>query len=146
MRHFARAERGSALVELALALPMLILVLVGIVEFGRAVNAYVTISGAAREGARYAVLHPSGPPEDITAEVRARVVPLDSGAVSVTASYYDGTTFQPWPPTGIPFANPPRYIPARVAVSYPWSAASFIGSFFAQSVSFGASSTMDALR
>jgi len=55
-RHGAR--RGQALVETALALPLILLVLLGIVDFGRAVYAYNTMSNAAREAARIAIVDP----------------------------------------------------------------------------------------
>jgi Flp pilus assembly protein TadG len=45
-------ERGAAAVEMALVLPVLILLLLGIMEFGRAFNAQVTLTNAAREGVR----------------------------------------------------------------------------------------------
>lgn len=47
-----RSERGSVAVEFALVLPLLVAVLLGIVEFGRAYNAQITVTAAAREGAR----------------------------------------------------------------------------------------------
>lgn len=46
------SEIGAAAVEFALILPILVLFVFGIVEFGRAFNAQVTITHAAREGAR----------------------------------------------------------------------------------------------
>lgn len=46
-------ERGVSAVEFALIAPVLILLLVGILDLGRAVNAYVTVSNAAREGTHY---------------------------------------------------------------------------------------------
>lgn len=45
-------ERGAVAVEMALLLPVLILLLLGIMEFGRAYNAQVTLTNAAREGVR----------------------------------------------------------------------------------------------
>lgn len=45
-------ERGAVAVEMALLLPVLILLLFGIMEFGRAFNAQVTLTSAAREGVR----------------------------------------------------------------------------------------------
>lgn len=45
-------ERGAVAVELAILLPVLILTLFGIMEFGRAFNAQVTLTNAAREGVR----------------------------------------------------------------------------------------------
>ncbi len=49
-------RRGQALVEFALVLPLLLLLLVGLVEFGRAWNLHQVVTDASREGARHAVL------------------------------------------------------------------------------------------
>jgi len=46
------SERGAVAVEFALLAPVLVMLLLGIMEFGRAYNAQVTISSAAREGVR----------------------------------------------------------------------------------------------
>lgn len=72
MQH--RSECGQSLVEFALILPVLMLMLVGTLDFGRVVLANDTISNAAREAARYAIVHgstaasgcPAGPlPSDV---------------------------------------------------------------------------------
>lgn len=47
-----QSERGSVAVEFALILPVLVALLLGVVEFGRAYNAQITVTAAAREGAR----------------------------------------------------------------------------------------------
>jgi len=49
-------ERGAAAVEFALLLPVLLLLVFGIIDFGRALNAQITLTQAAREGARLAAL------------------------------------------------------------------------------------------
>lgn len=54
-RRFRRGEEGSALVETAIILPLLITLMTGIFWLGRAYNVYQTMSHAAREGARFAV-------------------------------------------------------------------------------------------
>jgi Flp pilus assembly protein TadG len=46
------SERGAVAVEFALLAPVLVMLLLGIMEFGRAYNAQVTLSSAAREGVR----------------------------------------------------------------------------------------------
>lgn len=46
------SERGSALVELALVLPLLLVVIAGIVDFGFAFQRFEVVANAAREGAR----------------------------------------------------------------------------------------------
>ena len=47
-----RRDRGAAAVEFALVLPVLLLILFGIIDFGRMLNAQLTVNEAAREGAR----------------------------------------------------------------------------------------------
>jgi Flp pilus assembly protein TadG len=47
-------QRGESLVELALVSFLLVLLLVGVIDFGRAFNSYEVITNASREGARYA--------------------------------------------------------------------------------------------
>lgn len=48
----SRSERGSAAVEFALILPILLLVLLGIIEFGQVLTTQISLAQAAREGAR----------------------------------------------------------------------------------------------
>ncbi len=124
-------DGATSTVEFALVAPVLLLLLVGILDLGRAINAYVTISSSAREGSHYAVLHPGAAPSAIASAVEARVVPLDPSQVAVTSAYYNGATFVPWPSAGVPAsAGTPAPIPVRVSVCFPWSAATFVGRFF----------------
>ena len=51
-----RSRRGQAAVEFALVLPFLLVMLIGIVEFGRAWNLHQVITDAARETARKAAI------------------------------------------------------------------------------------------
>jgi Flp pilus assembly protein TadG len=71
MRFFLRDRSGQNLVEFALVVIMLLLMVVGIVEFGRAWNLYQILANAAREGARLASL-PNGftTTEAVTARVQ----------------------------------------------------------------------------
>ena len=55
-RSWREAERGQALVEFALILPVILLLVVGMLEFARAWNLHQVMTDAAREGARRAVL------------------------------------------------------------------------------------------
>ncbi len=50
-----RSQRGVSLVEAALTIPMLLLIAVGIFEFGRAYQTWQVLTNAAREAARYSV-------------------------------------------------------------------------------------------
>ena len=53
------AQEGQSLVELALLLPILLLIMTGVLDLGRAFHAYITVVNAAREGARYGAFHPT---------------------------------------------------------------------------------------
>jgi Flp pilus assembly protein TadG len=52
-----RGERGQDLIELALVLPVLLIILVGVVDLGRAFQTYLVLTNAAREGARQGTLN-----------------------------------------------------------------------------------------
>lgn len=54
-----RHERGNALVELALTLPLLLMLTLGAVELGRGLNVYLALVNASREGARWWSTHPT---------------------------------------------------------------------------------------
>ena len=61
-------EKGAELIEFALVFPLLLLVMFGIMDFGLLFQRYETVTNAAREGARIAVL-----PGYAQADVQARV-------------------------------------------------------------------------
>ena len=73
------AERGQSLVELAISFPVILLLLLGTIDFGIALYSYVAIRDAAQEGALYGSFNP-GNREQI--ESRARnIAPNDSEAL-----------------------------------------------------------------
>ena len=47
-----RSERGAVAVEFAILLPLLLMLVLGTIEFGRAYNAQITLTNAARDGVR----------------------------------------------------------------------------------------------
>ncbi len=55
-----RSERGAELIEAAVTIPLLLLIAVGIFEFGRAYQSWQILTNAAREGARISILPGSG--------------------------------------------------------------------------------------
>ena len=52
-----RGQRGQGMVELAIILPLLLTVLLGTIDLGRAFYTYVALTNAAREAARYAAVN-----------------------------------------------------------------------------------------
>lgn len=57
IRKDLKSERGQSLLEFAMVLPLLLLLALGIVEFGRAYYQYNVLTKAVREGARYMSMH-----------------------------------------------------------------------------------------
>ena len=88
MPRLKRDDRGAVMVEFAIVVPVLLLILLGIIEFGRAYNAQVSIQAAAREGARELALRHSS--TDVASATR-------DGAPSVTI---DAIAQTPCPASG----------------------------------------------
>lgn len=59
VRRRSERDKGAAIAEFALVVPFLVLLLVGIIEFGAALNHQISIQGGAREGARILALRNS---------------------------------------------------------------------------------------
>ena len=77
-------ERGQALVELALVLPILLLILMAIVDLGRIYHGFLSVTTSAREAARQAALGRTD--EEITATAKASATPLEPDLISVVIS------------------------------------------------------------
>jgi Flp pilus assembly protein TadG len=99
-------ERGAALLETAITIPIILLIAVGIFEFGRAYQTWQVLTNAAREGARQSILVDKS--ED---DVRAAVVNyIKAGGLP-----------------GSPAVNIERTVPmgtntaSRITVNYPFS-------------------------
>ncbi len=76
-------DRGAAVVEFALLLPVLLLILFGLIDFGRALNAQITLTQAAREGARLAA---EGQPWATVVVPRTQAAATALSGVAVTGS------------------------------------------------------------
>jgi Flp pilus assembly protein TadG len=105
-------------VEFALVVPLLLLLVLGIMEFGRAYHVQTTLSGAAREGVREMALH--NDPADARAATKAAAsqLALTDGQIAVT------------PGTCVASAATPAAT-ATVTVSYPMP---FITDFFGTTI------------
>ncbi len=88
MRTPGNGRQGQALVEMALTISMLMLLLMGIFDLGRAVFYYSDLCQAAREAARYAAMLP--PPRDAEAvklhAQEASIVHVSTSNITVTFS------------------------------------------------------------
>jgi Flp pilus assembly protein TadG len=83
-----RSERGQSLVEFALALPILVLLLFAVIQFGIAFNNYVTLTDATRAGARKAAVgrQLSNPQSTTITAVRNSATDLRQSDLNVTVS------------------------------------------------------------
>ena len=60
-KRLIKNQRGAALLETAITLPLILLVSVAIFEFGRAYQTWQVLTNAAREGARVAIINGTTP-------------------------------------------------------------------------------------
>jgi TadE-like protein len=131
-RSRCRSCAGQALVEFALVAPIFFLVLFSIIEFGRYVYNVEILNNAAREGARYAIVHgststkPSGPlpggfpntwdqtGQKIKDVVTSNAVGVVGGPGAVDVQVIWGC--QPADPCGPPYESPDNARDNRVTV------------------------------
>ena len=117
----AQRDRGAAAVEFALVMPVLLVLILGIAEFGRAYNIQTTISGAAREGARVMAL--TNAPADANAAAKEATIAAAAPAVKLSAGQINVS------PGTCPTTSTPTN--ATVVVTYPMT---FITNFFGASI------------
>lgn len=104
-----RNQKGAALLETAITLPLVLLVSVSIFEFGRAYQTWQVLTNAAREGARVAILSDATDGQ-VTAAVRNY---LTSGQLPQAGSASVGIE------RTVPFGA--ANTASRVTVSYPFN-------------------------
>jgi len=83
-----KGEHGQSLVEFALVIPIFLLVLFAIVDFGMAFHAWITVTNSAREGARVGAVRASS--TDIEQRVRDTATSLDQANLSVAVTNAEG--------------------------------------------------------
>ena len=88
IRDGADRERGQAMVEFVIVLPILCVLLFGIVQFGITFNHYLTLTDSVRAGARKAAVsrEVSNPVGAAVAQVRASASDLKQSDLAVTVS------------------------------------------------------------
>jgi Flp pilus assembly protein TadG len=128
MRRHSTRERGQAVVELALVLPLFLMLLLGIVQFGTVFRDYIALTDATRVGARQGSvarsLQPASSREtSIIQKVQNAGVNLDPAKMTISVQLRDpaGTVKTPnsldssWVPSG----------DVTVRVSYPFKISLF---------------------
>jgi len=113
-RLYRRKRRATAAVEFAIVAPVFLLMVFGMIEYGRMVMVQQIITNASREGARTAVLD-GATTDSVTAAVNAY---LTSGSISGAT-----VTVSPDPPS-----NAQNGDPVTVTVSVPFSQVSWLPS------------------
>lgn len=114
-----RRQRSQALIEFALVSPVLLLLLFGVIDLGRAIFFYVTINHAAREGARVAVRASNALPTntDVLNSVRGQMQgapvsepcpqgPISSATPPANSAWVYVT--EPNPPSSVQATPPPN--------------------------------------
>jgi hypothetical protein len=81
-----RRTRGQSLVEFSLVIPLFLLLLIAVFDLGRGVFAYNTLTNAAREGARMAIVNQHVP--TIIADAKAATAIVELNDPSVSVGYY----------------------------------------------------------
>lgn len=119
-------EKGSSFVELAMFLPVLLLMLVGGIDFARIFNASVTLANAAEVGAIYGSRSISGSSNTSGMQTAATNDGKDLTSMTATATNYCSCgasgSVQTCPATGCTLANPAhRYV--KVSTSYTFTTA-----------------------
>lgn len=79
-----RNEEGQAVVEFALILPLLILLIFGMIDFGWLFYNKIEVNNASREGARYAAIHWNE--ADYVTDTENLVYSFTSGSPAVTVT------------------------------------------------------------
>ena len=92
-------ERGQSIVELALVMPMLMLIVLGVLDVGRIFVTYDAVQNAAREGAFYGTFNPSNltsstsaDPNNILWHIQHEYPSLGVTSSEVTITCYVGVT------------------------------------------------------
>jgi Flp pilus assembly protein TadG len=112
-------QRGAAAVEFAFIVPLLVVLVLGIAEFGHAFQVQGTLSAAAREGARVMALQ--NDPAAARTAVRDAAPTLDPAITNAQIT----VTPTACPTTGATSAN------VRVTISYPMP---FLTDFFGATI------------
>ena len=94
MKTVSKRERGVALVEFAIVSAAVLMLILGVLDFSRAIYTYHLVSEVARQGARHAIVNGAAAcaaPDSLQSWVSAQAPLVGSGALTVTTAC-SGTT------------------------------------------------------
>ena len=123
-RHLARSESGAELIEFSLTLPLLLLIVLGIIEFGFVFREYEVVTNAAREGARIAIL-PGYADADVTARVNDY---LTTAGLDTDLATVDPGTATPTPVGSVCVSMKPVTVTYQHAVPFLGGIMTYFGS------------------
>src|SRR5438309_10995809 len=89
-----RDDRGVALTEMALVLPLLLLLILGMIDFGKAINYWIDNTHLANEGARLAVVNnnPGGTGQTLQQFILARAETAEQQGCQTSAGTLQART------------------------------------------------------
>ncbi len=126
LRAACRREHGQSAVELALCLPVLLLVVTGILTFGLAINNYIILTDATGVGARALAIsrgQTTDPCSTVSSAVYAASPILTKGSLNFSFSFngstYTGANCSSGSTTSGAAAKLVQGSPAQVTVTYP---------------------------
>ncbi len=119
-----RGERGASMVEFVLSFTIVLFLIFSMFEMIMLFYSYSTLTDAAKEGVRYAIVHGSNNPTNVS-DIQSRVQQVanlslhDVSGMTITVIYYkdDGTAYSP-AITNTATIDPPGMV--QVTVSYPY--------------------------
>jgi Flp pilus assembly protein TadG len=88
LRRFRQTDTGQTLVEFAMVLPLMLILMFGIVDFGRAFYVWLTVTNAAREGARVAATQQ--PIGVVNTRISDAMGPLGTSQLTITPGNIQG--------------------------------------------------------
>ena len=113
LRRLVRSRDGSVIMETALMITILLVLMFGIIDLGRALFTENNLVSAAREGARYGAAYPTNPPDPDSVRLRVKNHFSPFGGPALTDA---NITLTNLPVTGPPYES----IRVKIAYRFTW--------------------------
>jgi Flp pilus assembly protein TadG len=137
-------QRGQALVEMALVVPIFLIIVMSIVDFGWALRDYITITNAAREGARLGVLGCANTTQETA--IKQRVVDYSGSLLTATSQVQVDANPSTTGVDACSATSPGSTNPLKIKASYTYNfitpLGSFVSSLSGKTLTLSSSTTM----